>query len=448
MRVRFWGTRGSIASPGPSTNHFGGNTSCVEMVTNAGKRFIFDCGTGARSLGMHLLATAPKPITATVFLGHSHWDHIQGFPFFAPLFIPGNEFTICAPEGVGGSSLGEVLAGQMEFTYFPVELSQLPAKIIFRELREGVHDVDGVRVITQFLNHPTTTLGYRIEADGVSLLYLTDHEPFSESIWRADSQPGELSSILHAGDRRHAEFMLGGDLLIHDSQYTPEEYPAKKNWGHSTYIYVVELAAAAHVKRVALFHHDPLHDDAKLTLIERRAKSLAALRRNDMTVFCAYEGCEINISASGPQMTSVSVAEPEAPKHEGKMRVLVVDDDPNVRLLAKAALAKEYIVLEAENGQQCMAMLDEAAPDMIVLDLNMPRMGGLEVLAIVRARQGYASLPVLVLTAYGDESNTRASFEAGATDHLTKPFTIPQLATRVHACFARNTVDPVKPEAV
>ncbi len=448
MRVRFWGTRGSIASPGPSTVHFGGNTSCVEVETKAGKRFIFDCGTGIRALGMHLLATAPKPILATVLLSHSHWDHIQGFPFFAPLFVSGNEFTICAPEGVGGSSLSEVLAGQMEFTYFPVELGQLPAKIRFRELSEGVHDIDGVRVITQFLNHPTVTLGYRIEADGVSVLYLTDHEPFSESLWRSDAQPGGLSAILHAGDRRHADFMLGADLVIHDCQYTPEEYSAKKNWGHSTYKYVVEIAAAARVKRLALFHHDPLHDDAKLTLIERRAKSLAALRRNDLTVFCAYEGCELIVTGTGPQMTSVSVAEPEAPKQEGKRRVLVVDDDPNICLLAKAALAKDYIVLQAENGQQCMAMLDEANPDLLVLDLNMPLMGGIEVLKILRARQGFGTLPVLVLTASGDETHTRESFEAGATDHLTKPFTIPQLATRVHACFARNTAEPNKSEPV
>src|SRR5512146_812062 len=133
MQVRFWGTRGSIATPGAGTVRFGGNTSCVEVVTNAGQRFILDVGTGARPLGVEWMAHAPKPIRATILLGHTHWDHIQGFPFFAPVFGPGNEFTICAPFGVA-KSLADVLAGQMEFTYFPVELEQLPAKIHYREL--------------------------------------------------------------------------------------------------------------------------------------------------------------------------------------------------------------------------------------------------------------------------------------------------------------------------
>src|SRR6266487_4578988 len=139
MKLRFWGTRGSIATPGPSTNRFGGNTSCVELVTNSGRRFIFDCGTGARPLGAHLMASGPKPLSAVILLSHTHWDHIQGFPFFAPLFVPGNSFTVCGPEG-SGHSLREVLSGQMEFTYFPVEIGQLPAAITFRELGEGTHE--------------------------------------------------------------------------------------------------------------------------------------------------------------------------------------------------------------------------------------------------------------------------------------------------------------------
>ena len=252
MRVRFWGTRGSIATPGPTTVRFGGNTCCVEVATDAGQRFVLDCGTGARPLGMELMQNEPRPLKATILLSHTHWDHIQGFPFFAPLFVPGNEFTICAPEGVG-ASLADVLAGQMEFTYFPVKLDQLPGAITFRELSEGEHEIDSVRVLSQYLNHPAICLGYRIEADGVSVAYLTDHEPFSETLWRADAEPGKIESILHTGDRRHAEFMSGADLVIHDCQYTPDEYPAKKNWGHSTYAYAVELAAAAGVKKSC--HH-------------------------------------------------------------------------------------------------------------------------------------------------------------------------------------------------
>ena len=145
MRVRFWGTRGSIATPGPGTVRFGGNTSCVGVTTSGGACFIFDCGTGARPLGAELMAHAPKPISATILLSHTHWDHIQGFPFFAPLFVPGNQITVCGPEG-SGHSLREVLSGQMEFTYFPVEIGQLPATITFRELGEGTHEIGGARM--------------------------------------------------------------------------------------------------------------------------------------------------------------------------------------------------------------------------------------------------------------------------------------------------------------
>ncbi|HEU5311302.1 MAG TPA: MBL fold metallo-hydrolase, partial [Candidatus Eisenbacteria bacterium] len=229
VRVRFWGTRGSIATPGPGTVRFGGNTSCVEVTTSGGACFIFDCGTGARPLGAELMAHAPKPISAVILLSHTHWDHIQGFPFFAPLFVRGNQITVCGPEG-SGHSLAEVLAGQMEFTYFPVDLSQLPATITFRELGEGTHDIDGARIVAQYLHHPAMTLGYRVEADGAAVVYACDHEPFSEMLWHENPALSHAESIVHEGDRRHARFMAGADMVIHDAQYTPEESPSKKNW--------------------------------------------------------------------------------------------------------------------------------------------------------------------------------------------------------------------------
>ena len=190
MRVRFWGTRGSIATPGPTTVRFGGNTSCVEVVTKVGRRFIFDCGTGARLLGLRLMEREHPRIRATMFLGHTHWDHIQGFPFFKPVFQPGNEILICAPFGMTGS-LAHVLSGQMETTYFPVELDELPAKIQFRHLAEGVFDFHGVQVRTQALHHPAVTLAYRLESDGVAVAYMTDHEPFSEVLWRPGAWTGK-----------------------------------------------------------------------------------------------------------------------------------------------------------------------------------------------------------------------------------------------------------------
>src|SRR5262245_28666582 len=158
------------------------------------------------------MVEAEKPIRATILFSHTHWDHIQGFPFFTPLFVPGNEFIVCGPQGCG-RSLRDVLAGQMEFTYFPVELSQLGATIDYRELVEGSQDLSGARVTAQFLNHPALTMGYRIEADGVSVAYVCDHEPFWEPLWRSGSEVRLPDSILHAGDRRHFEFLRDADVV-------------------------------------------------------------------------------------------------------------------------------------------------------------------------------------------------------------------------------------------
>jgi phosphoribosyl 1,2-cyclic phosphodiesterase len=292
MLARFWGTRGSIAAPGPGTTRFGGNTSCVELITPTGGVLVLDCGTGARSLGNRLLDCSSGPVTATILLTHTHWDHIQGFPFFAPLFQPDNRFKVYGPEGAH-LSLRDVLAGQMEHHYFPVELDQLAARISYQDLCEGTYEIDGLRVRAQQMNHPSPTLGYRIEADGRCICYLCDHEPYFEDVWREGAQPGRMESILEEGDRRHAEYMQGADVVIHEAQYTPQEYPSKRHWGHSTYVYVVELAVVAGVRRLFLTHHDPSHDDEFVAGVERKAQELARQLGSPLEVWCAYEGCEI-----------------------------------------------------------------------------------------------------------------------------------------------------------
>ena len=439
MHVRFWGTRGSIATPGPGTLRFGGNTSCVEVTTSAGACFILDCGTGARALGAALMTRGPKPLTATILLSHTHWDHIQGFPFFAPLFVPENRITVCGPEG-SGRSLREVLSGQMEYTYFPVDIAQLPAAITFRELGEGTHEIGGARVVAEYLNHPAMTLGYRIEADGAAVVYSCDHEPFSEALWHESPSPDRAESIAHEGDRRHARFLEGSGLVIHDAQYTPEEYPSRKNWGHSTYEYAVELAAAVGVRQLVLTHHDPTHDDAFVEEIEKRARECAKQLGGVVEVCCAYEGLNLVVE---PRDAVRLAPMPSAP-HEGGdpqrgRRILVVDDDPDIRALANLALSQDgHIVVEASSGQEALAAIAAQAPDLLVLDLLMPVQGGLEVLKILRSNPVTAGLPVVVLTAMDDEANTRAGFEFGATDYVTKPFSIPQLAARVRACLKRS----------
>ena len=439
MRIRFWGTRGSIATPGPGTTRFGGNTSCVELTTSDGGCFVFDCGTGARTLGAELMARASAPLAVTILLSHTHWDHIQGFPFFAPLFVPGNRITVCGPEG-SGRSLREVLSGQMEFTYFPVDIGQLPATITFEELGEGTHEIGGARVVAEYLNHPAMTLGYRIEADGAAVVYSCDHEPFSETLWHESPGHGHAESIVHEGDRRHARFMEGASVVIHDAQYTPEEYPSRKNWGHSTYEYAVELAAAANVRELVLTHHDPTHDDTFVESVEKRAREHAKKVGDVVHVCCAYEGLELTVAPHGAQhLTGL----PSAPRPSGDLvggrRILVVDDDPDIRALARVALSQDgHTVIEASSGQQALLAVVDQAPDLIVLDLLMPVQGGLEVLKILRSNPVTAALPVVVLTAMDDEANTRAGFELGATDYVTKPFSVPQLAARVRACLKRR----------
>jgi len=443
VRIRFWGTRGSIATPGPGTTRFGGNTSCVELTTADGGCFVFDCGTGARALGAELVRRGSAPLAATILLSHTHWDHIQGFPFFAPLFVPGSRITVCGPEG-SARSLREVLAGQMEFTYFPVDIAQLPAAITFRELGEGTHEMGNARILAQYLHHPAMTLGYRIEADGASAVYLCDHEPFAETLSH-DSvgvhDDASLASIVHEGDRRHARFMRDAGLVIHDAQYTPEEYPAKKNWGHSTYEYAVDLAGMANVRRLVLTHHDPAHDDDFVLEVEGRAQRYAAQRGYSMNVCCAYEGLEVELEPHGGRhLADVAAALlPSGREPRRGLRVLVVDDDPDIRALASVALTQDgHVVSEASSGAEALASIDAQPFDLLVLDLLMPGQGGLEVLKILRARPVTAALPVVVLTAMDDEANTRAGFESGATDYVTKPFTIPQLAARVRACLARS----------
>jgi CheY-like chemotaxis protein/phosphoribosyl 1,2-cyclic phosphodiesterase len=387
-------------------------------------------------LGGYLLANAPKPIEATILLSHTHWDHIQGFPFFAPLFIPGNRITVCGPKGAK-SSLPEVLSGQMEFTYFPVELEQLGAEIKYRDLTEGVHDLDGVRVTAQFLNHPAITLGYRIEADGVAVLYLCDHEPYWEPLWRSDARQGLLESILHPGDRRHADFMNDADVVIHDAQYTPEEYPSKKNWGHSTYTYVTQMAVAAKVRRLFLTHHDPAHGDNFLDQTERQAQAIAALLHSPLAVSCAREGFAQSFERDGQNRHVNAVAESNGAVTDSPL-VLVIDDDEDLRVLARRALTRAgHRVTEAEGGEEGLAIMRSRQPNLILLDISMPSMDGFEVLRSIREGDEMSGVPVIVLTAHGDEESVRKSFEAGATDFLAKPFTPPQLDARVRSCFAR-----------
>ena len=286
MRVRFWGTRGSVPTPGPTTVRYGGNTACVEVRTQAGTFFVFDSGTGIRELGLHLMRQG-HPVDAHLMLGHTHWDHISGFPFFTPVFAPGNQVTIYGARDLD-RSLRDVLAGQMHYTYFPVPLGDLQADITFSELEEGSLQVQDATIRTHYLNHTAVCLGYRVEADGVSLAYITDHEPYGPV--------SDDNGFVHGGDRRLVEFVRGVNLLIQDAQYTPEEYLERRGWGHGSTDYVTEVAIGAGAHRLALFHHEPTHTDDELDRMVADARQRAAQRgSSDLEVFAAAEGVELTV---------------------------------------------------------------------------------------------------------------------------------------------------------
>lgn len=248
IEVRFWGVRGSIATPGPETVRYGGNTPCVE-VRAGGRLIILDGGTGLRCLGNALLATG-KPVDADIFFSHLHWDHIQGFPFFTPAFVPGNVFRIYG-ERKGGHTLEKVLEGQMTDPNFPVPLSIMRSELVFNQVAPGeTVSLGDVRVRTAALRHPGGCLGLRIEHRGRSFVYATDTEH--------DPETGEL-------DRNLVELARGADVLCYDAMYTDEEYrKGKIGWGHSTHDEGVRIARAAGVRRLYFFHHEPNHSDAFL----------------------------------------------------------------------------------------------------------------------------------------------------------------------------------------
>jgi phosphoribosyl 1,2-cyclic phosphodiesterase len=274
MQITFWGVRGSIPTPGPSTVQVGGNTSCVEV--RAGKAIIiFDGGTGLRLLGRKLLKE--MPLTAHMFFSHVHWDHIQGFPFFEPAFVAGNVFHLYGGNNVS-RTLEETLAGQMDHPNFPVHLSVMGAKMTFRDLVEGevveVDDGEGgkARVTNAAGNHPQGVYAFRVDHAGKTVVYATDTEHYEGRI-----------------DEKLVKLAHKADVLIYDSQYTPEEYLAKKGWGHSTFEEGIKLAKAAGAARYVLFHHDPGQPDAAVRAKEKRAQALFP------NVVAAQEGLVIDV---------------------------------------------------------------------------------------------------------------------------------------------------------
>ncbi len=292
FRLRFWGTRGSIPSPGPSTVRYGGNTPSVEVRTPSGTLVLLDAGTGIRELGRALIARANgAPITGDIFLTHAHWDHIQGIPFFAPAFQRGNRFTIWGAKSLA-ASIRRVVRDQMSPVVFPVAFEELAATFEFRELTDERHSSDGFDVRAFPVRHPGGALGYRFapgpggdRAVGSSFVYISDNE-----IRAADASA--------SNDRWRAklvDFIRGSRLLIHDATYTEDEYESHRGWGHSTYGDAVALALESGVETLVLFHHSPDRSDDELD--GRLAECRGAVARSGRTlrIIAAAEGLEIDV---------------------------------------------------------------------------------------------------------------------------------------------------------
>ncbi len=296
MKARFWGTRGSIPTPGKETVRYGGNTPCVEVRLRNGDLVILDAGTGIRSLGDALIAEG-ESLKATIAITHPHWDHIQGFPFFKPAFISGNELTI-----IGGRSrtvtMREMIAYQMDKIYFPIQLNELKAKIRFLAIREETIPVFDATLTSIFVNHPLFALGYRIDAGSHSLVYISDNEPFDREVARSMKNVDRRivqKYMACKGDpnQRIFDFARGADVLIHDTTYTPEEYVSHVGWGHSHYLFSLKVADEAGVKKLVLFHHDQLHTDEKIDEILQKCHKEIRTRNYRFECVAAAEGMVI-----------------------------------------------------------------------------------------------------------------------------------------------------------
>lgn len=264
MKVKFWGVRGSIASPGPSTVHYGGNTTCIEIRTDNNELIIIDAGTGIFPLSQTLLSE--MPLTANVLISHAHWDHIQGLPFFAPNFIAGNVLRLHgAFDPVSGKSVEQVMSVQLQYSFFPVRESEMKARIEYVTLVAGKSIHIGSATITPCLmNHPIIDFGYRIEANGKSVFVTGDHEPPLNIYGPEDPEYVAYQALVDNKNEEILDAMRGVDVLIADCSYTEQEYPAKRGWGHGTFNSSIRYATDAGVKVLFCTHHEPTRSDAAL----------------------------------------------------------------------------------------------------------------------------------------------------------------------------------------
>jgi phosphoribosyl 1,2-cyclic phosphodiesterase len=306
IRLTFRGVRGSIPVPGPTTVVYGGNTACLELRFGAEDRLIIiDAGSGIRELAdVMMKKDLPRgPIKTKLFLTHTHWDHIMGFPFFTPIYIPGTEIEVYGPVTYEEDTLDRIVGDQLRYRYFPVRIEEVHAKISYFPLKEGERDLgNGLKVTTKYLNHPILVLGYRFEFEGKVLCTAYDHELFRNVFDVKPEDPGYDPAAVKEGalaareeNEKVQKFYQGADILVHDTQYTHKEYLASKlGWGHSSFEWAINSANKAGVKHLILFHHDIQRSDQELKRLHG-AYTAAIKGKTRMQVSVAQEGATFEV---------------------------------------------------------------------------------------------------------------------------------------------------------
>lgn len=296
MKLRFWGVRGSIPSPGARTARYGGNTTCIEVGTDDGTLIILDGGTGIFALAQDLLTRLP--VNANIFITHSHWDHIHGLPFFTPLFIPTSRVRLHgARDEATGQGIEHIMGVQLQNSYFPVGEAQMAATIEYHTLDVGVAVAVGDAVVDNVvMNHPVTNLGYRISCNGKSLFFTGDHEPFYNLYAQNDTRHAPWQLEMERRQRDIDRAMQGVDALIYDCSYTQGEYPSKRGWGHGTFDAAIASAVRVGARTLYCTHHEPTRGDDELEAVFADALLRHGPLPTGLNVVLAYEGLEVALN--------------------------------------------------------------------------------------------------------------------------------------------------------